>query len=459
MIPTRRHETTYTLRSRALFVLLAGLVATLPALRAQDATLPSLTFFSYRPLSVDVTKGSATFSATAQAVDSLPGIFGVGVSWESPDGQTYVGGGMRLTSGTDLNGTWTATYTVPQYVQPGTWTIASLSIEDNLGNEQIYYASELQAMGYPTTLQVTSIQETGPPSLTLFDYKPLSVNVTKAPATFNATAQAVDSGSGVFGVGVSWQSPDGKTYVGGGMRLTSGTNLNGTWTATYTVPLYVEPGTWTIASLSIEDNIGNEQIYYASQLQAMGYPTTLQVASVQDTEPPVLSYFDYKPLVVDVTNGAATFSATAKASDNLSGVSAVGASWQSPNGETYVGGGMRLTSGTNLNGTWTATYTVPQYVEAGIWTIASMSMWDNAGNEQLYYASQLQSMGYPTTLQVIDGTPAEIKSGSNPAAHSRPVLLPLRSLPPELWWQRRLTGSLRQSPLGRFLPDSQRGPE
>jgi hypothetical protein len=430
-MPRRRNETTPMLCTRALLTVLVGLVATLPALAAQETTLPSLTFFNYKPLSVDVTKGSATFSATAQAVDGVPGIFGVGVSWESPDGGTYVGGGMRLTSGTEFNGTWTATYTVPQYVEPGTWTIASLSIEDTLGNEQIYYASELQAMGYPTTLQVASIQETGPPSLTFFNYKPLSVDVTKAPATFNATAQAVDSGSGVLGVGVSWQSPNGKTYVGGGMRLTSGTNLNGTWTATYTVPEYVEPGTWTIASLAVEDNLGDEQIYYASQLQAMGYPTTLQIASIPDTEPPVLSYFDYKPLVVDVTNGAATFSATAKASDNLSGVIGVGVSWESPTGQTYVGGGMRLTSGTDLNGTWAATYTVPQYVEAGTWTIASMSLWDNAGNEQLYYASQLQGMGYPTTLQVIDETSVEIKSGSNPAAHGRAVLLPLRWLAPE----------------------------
>jgi hypothetical protein len=409
-----------------LLMLLVALVMALPALAVQNDNLPSLTFFSYRPLSVNVTNGPATFSATAQAVDTVPGIFGVGVSWESPDGQTYVGGGMRLTSGTDFNGTWTATYTVPRYVEPGTWTIASLSIEDNLGNEQIYYASDLQAMGYPTTLQVASIQDTEPPSLTFFSYKPLSVDVTKAPATFNATSQAVDSVSGVSEVGVSWESPNGKTYVGGGMRLTSGTDLNGTWTATYTVPQYVEPGTWTIASMSLWDNAGNEQLYYASELQAMGYPTTLQVASIQDTEPPVLSYFDYKPLTVDVTNGAAAFSATAKATDNLSGVSAVGVSWGSPNGQTYVGGGMRLTSGTDLNGTWTATYTVPQYVEAGTWTIASMSLWDNAGNEQLYYASQLQSMGYPTTLQVIDGTSVEIKSGSNPPARGRAVLLPLR---------------------------------
>jgi len=200
------------------------------------------------------------------------------------------------------------------------------------------------------------------------------------------------------------------------MRLSSGTNLNGTWTATYTVPQFVEPGIWTIASMSLWDNAGNLQLYYASDLQAMGYPTTLQVTSTQDTQPPALTFFNYKPLTVDVTNGPATFSATAKATDNLSGVFGVGVSWVSPNGQTYVGGGMRLTSGTNLKGTWTATYTVPQFVEPGTWTIASMSLWDNAGNLKLYYASDLQTMGYPTTLQVIDGTSVALRSRTNPAS-------------------------------------------
>jgi hypothetical protein len=46
---------------------------------------------------------------------------------------------------------------------------------------------------------------------------------------------------------------------------------------------------------------------------------------------------------------------------------------------------------------------------------------DAAGNSKTYSESDIQALGYPTTLQVIDGTSVAIASGTNPSAYNQPV--------------------------------------
>jgi len=141
----------------------------------------------------------------------------------------------------------------------------------------------------------------------------------------------------------------------------------------------------------------------------------------QDKNPPVLTFFTYTPQSVDVTNGPATFNATVQATDDLSGVAGAYVEWISPDGTRAVGGNLSLTAGTTLNGTWTATFTVPQFVEPGTWNINQLFLGDAAGNSKYYYQSDLQALGYPTTLQVIDGTSVALASGTNPSAYNQPV--------------------------------------
>ena len=147
----------------------------------------------------------------------------------------------------------------------------------------------------------------------------------------------------------------------------------------------------------------------------------LPAFAVQDKNPPVLTFFAFSPQSVDVTNGAASFNVTIQATDDLSGVNGVAASWVSPDGAHEVDAGMSLTSGTTLNGTWTGPATVPQFAEAGIWNLRLIEVVDTAGNFKYYYQSDIQALGYPTTLQVIDGTSVALTSGTNPSAYNQPV--------------------------------------
>ena len=257
--------------AKILSLLLLAAIAALPAL-AQDTQPPVLTSFTFSPMAVNTTTSPATVNVTAQATDDLSGVADIYVGFASPSGNQSQQAALALSSGTSLNGTWTGTATIPAYVEAGTWTVAYLSMNDNVGNQQFYVTSQLQALGFPTALQVTSNQDTTPPTTTSFTFSPIAVNTTTSPATVNVTAQATDDLSGVADIYVGFASPSGNQSQQAALALSSGTSLNGTWTGTATIPAYVEAGTWTVAYLSMNDNVGNQQFYVTSQLQALGFP-------------------------------------------------------------------------------------------------------------------------------------------------------------------------------------------
>jgi len=406
--------------ARTLVLFLLAIVAALPAL-GQDNQPPVLTGFTFSPMAVNTTNSSAAVTLTAQATDNLSGVQQIDMAFRSPSGAQEVGAGLQLSSGTDLNGTWTSTTTIPAYSEAGTWTVYYVDMFDNVGNFQGYSTSQLQALGFPTTLQVTSNQDTQPPVLTGFTFSPMTVNTTNSSAAVTLTAQATDNLSGVQQIDMAFRSPSGAQEVGAGLQLSSGTDLNGTWTSTTTIPAYSEAGTWTVYYVDMFDNVGNFQGYSTSQLQALGFPTTLQVTSNQDTQPPVLTGFTFSPMTVNTTNSSAAVTLTAQATDNLSGVQQIDMAFRSPSGAQEVGAGLQLSSGTDLNGTWTSTTTIPAYSEAGTWTVYYVDMFDNVGNFQGYSTSQLQALGFPTQLIVNEGTSVALTSSANQSSYSQPI--------------------------------------
>jgi len=192
-------------------LLLVAVVVALPALATQDKNPPVLTSFTFSPQSVDVTNGTATFNVTLQATDDLSGTVYVSVDWISPDRTNVVGGGLSLTSGTGLNGTWTGTFTVPQFVEPGTWNIGEMILEDAVNNTKFYYQSDLQALGFPTTLQVID----GTSVAIVSGTNPSAYN---QPVTFTAT---VTSGTSTVATGTV-NFVDGATTIGSGTLNASG---------------------------------------------------------------------------------------------------------------------------------------------------------------------------------------------------------------------------------------------
>jgi len=122
------------------------------------------------------------------------------------------------------------------------------------------------------------------------------------------------------------------------------------------------------------------------------------VFAQDDTTSPSMTYFSFTPDTVDVTDGPAVVSLTLGAIDDLSGIQYGQASFYSPSGEQnywpYFGfvGSMADTITTQME--------IEQFSESGLWSIYYISLYDEVGNGQLYYASDLDSMGIQTSLLV-----------------------------------------------------------
>src|SRR5258708_1723607 len=317
----------------------------LPAL-ASDITPPTLGAFTFAPTSINTTSNSATVTATAQASDDLSGVAFIDVFFTSPSGLQNVAGGLGLICGTGSSGCYQGLVSFPAFGEAGTWTVSELELGDNVGNRSYYSTAQLQALGFPTTLQVTSQQDTMPPTLGAFTFAPTSINTTSNSATVTVTAQASDDLSGVAFIDVFFTSPSGLQNVAGGLGLISGTGLSGTYQGSVSFPAFGEAGTWTVSELELGDNVGNRSYYSTAQLQALGFPTTLQVTSQQDTMPPTLGAFTFAPTSINTTSNSATVTVTAQASDDLSGVAFIDVFFTSPSGLQNVAGGLGLISGT-----------------------------------------------------------------------------------------------------------------
>src|SRR5664279_2349285 len=97
--------------------------------------------------------------------------------------------------------------------------------------------------------------------------------------------------------------------------------------------------------------------------------TPVALFAQTDTTPPVLTGVSIDPNPIDVTNGAQTLIVTTTVTDDLSGTQQVFVALQSPTTGQYLYGYSGIVGGTNLDGVWQANINVPQFSEAGDWTI------------------------------------------------------------------------------------------
>jgi hypothetical protein len=74
-----------------------------------------------------------------------------------------------LTAGTPQAGTWSTSCFFPQYSQAGTWTVSGPTLRDAAGNVSTLQLADLQSMGFPTSIDLTSTpSDTSPVQLSTF---------------------------------------------------------------------------------------------------------------------------------------------------------------------------------------------------------------------------------------------------------------------------------------------------
>ncbi len=216
-----------------------------------------------------------------------------------------------------------------------------------------------------------------PPELTDFAFNPTSINTTAQPQVVVCTMSVTDDLTGVSRATCMFQSPSFQQVRScTATHPASGGPSNGTFSCAITFPRYSEAGTWS-ALVTLEDGVGNSQTAFP---QFLGFPFAVSVTSDPDTLPPAVNPFTFGPLAVNVSASGRTVTCTMTVTDAKSGVEFALCGFDAPDSDQSRGCAANTpSSGTVNNGTFTCSFSMPQYSDAGNWT-ASAFVRDFAGN-------------------------------------------------------------------------------
>ena len=219
-----------------------------------DTEPPQLVSHSYSPSSVDVTNSSATVEVLLNITDNCSGVgtgfYGVDITTDPSTGFSTA---SRI-SGTDTNGTWRATITIPQGSIEDTYSITLYPLGDNAENQ-----GGFQSLGNFEVVNNTDpcSGDTEPPQLTGYSFSPSSVDTSSSSATvevlLNITDNCYGVGTGFYGVDITTSPSTGFSTAS---RI-SGTDTNGTWRAVITIP-QGSSGTYSITLYPLGDNGENQ---------------------------------------------------------------------------------------------------------------------------------------------------------------------------------------------------------
>jgi hypothetical protein len=410
------------MRNRLLLLLtLVVIAATSPTpvmAQVDDTTPPSLVALSFSAGSVDVSSAAQNLTVNATITDDLSGLNAGYIEFTSHSGQ-YAYAYFNRISGTNLGGGYQATVVFPQFAEPGVWT-AFVDLWDNDGNSISLQSTTLVSDGFSgTVIVVDSVPDTTPPTLVSASFSPSTIDTSAGPQKVTVSLHIVDSQSGVsfyYTTGgfvlVSRGSDGFSELTYSNFSLTSGTAQDGVWQATLTMPQY-SGGNWMLSDVRLYDTATNGITLTSTQLTAMGVDPILADTSVPaDSTPPKLTALSFTRSAVNTSASSQNVTITLSASDDISGVyfGPVNStyvpdilSFQSPSSNQTVfayANNPTPVAGTPLAGTWTLTAQWPQYSEEGTWNLDFVQLRDAVGNYAYYTPSQLQALGFPTTIVI-----------------------------------------------------------
>ena len=241
----------------------------------EDVTPPSLVAFDYDPKSVDTTSGAAEVTVDYSVTDDLSGAVTFEIYFTSPSEELYRNAVASLSGSVSESGT--ATVVFPEFIEAGTWTVTYVQLLDAVGNRVFLYPADLEALGFPTELEVVSEEDVTPPSLVAFDYDPKSVDTTSGAAEVTVDYSVTDDLSGAVTFEIYFTSPSEELYRNAVASLSGSVSESGT--ATVVFPEFIEAGTWTVTYVQLLDAVGNRVFLYPADLEALGFPTERTVSS------------------------------------------------------------------------------------------------------------------------------------------------------------------------------------
>jgi hypothetical protein len=121
-----------------------------------------------------------------------------------------------------------------------------------------------------------------------------------------------------------------------------------------------------------------------------------------DVSAPNLAGFSFSPASIDTTDSSRTVIVTFHATDDISGVASVRATFSNRDAPSDPLGceSTAPQSGTALDGTYACSVNFPRFSSSGTWQVLAVELIDQASNQTLLSTSTLAGLGLPTDLQV-----------------------------------------------------------
>ncbi len=363
-----------------------------------DITPPAMTYVSVDPTEIDVQNENDTLFISFGASDDLSGVSNAQLGFSSPSGN------HSEYASFDFNGAMADTLTsfiiMEEYAESGDWYLHSVSINDEVNNNQYYSHSELDSLEIFISFTVYSRTDSIPPEMVYISLDQTEVDVTESEAAINVIFGASDNMSGVSNAQLGFSSPSGShnEYISFDFN---GADID-TLVNEMTIDQYSESGDWYLNSVSINDEVSNNQYYDQSDLDSLGFAISFYVNSIDDTIPPAITYIFVDPSEVDIADSSAIVNVAFGASDNMSGVSNAQLGFSSPSGShnEYISFDF---NGADID-TLVNEMTIDQYSESGDWYLNSVSINDEVNNNQYYDHSDLYSMGIEVIINVNNGS-------------------------------------------------------
>ncbi|WP_375477695.1 fibronectin type III domain-containing protein [uncultured Jatrophihabitans sp.] len=373
----------------------------------QDDTTPPVLVggVDAAPTSVDTTRHARTVVYSVHLSDDISGVADATLTLQNPHGDLTE---LALNppagaDGTPADGDWTGDAVIDPQDPAGSWTVVSLDAHDGYGNLLD------RSAGLGGAVAVSHTADTAAPELLTVTpmLSTTAIDTTSESPTVTVAVRAIDDLSGVVGGNLEFSSPDGTQTADGGFSgdPAAGTATDGYWTAHVVFPVRGAAGTWTLTYADVSDAQGNQSFYDATDGPA---PPTARVRATlrEDSAAPTLTSLRLGPSTVSTAydGGDAYVVGQVGFTDDISGVAQAVVSFQDPTGVVDHANDITIDAtdtpvvGSPLDGTMGFSAVLPS-AAAGVWSIASVTLIDQAGNQQVVTAAD--SLGTHAAVTVV----------------------------------------------------------
>jgi hypothetical protein len=241
----------------------------------EDTTRPDVTAFALSPDTVLAGSGQAV-AMDVGAADTGRGVESVTVTVVSAEsGPRFTFTTSQRVAGTENDGTFRCSVSLPDWVRSGMWTVVAVAARDYNGNTRTLATADLQSAGWRASFTVTNPDpDLTAPTITAFSFSPDTV-AGNGVDSVRVTLSAQDARTEVWFVDMEFENADATQTRRCLLNAPPQPELTLTCAQRFTA---ADVGPWHVLYVRAIDTAGNSRVLWTDDLQAASYPTRLTIS-------------------------------------------------------------------------------------------------------------------------------------------------------------------------------------